>query len=129
MAGSRAGLSSATANIGGTTRAAGSTAAPVQCSTGDLTLDGGGESDAVFVFRPAVRSQHLEVVLINGAQARNVYFQVGSSATLGVGPAIWQGNILAFTSITLNDNVTLNGRALARNAAVTLGNNNVITLP
>ena len=41
----------------------------------------------------------------------------------------WQGNVIALSSITLNDNVTLIGRALARNGAVTLGNNNVITLP
>jgi type VI secretion system secreted protein VgrG len=41
----------------------------------------------------------------------------------------WQGNILSQASITLNDNVTLLGRALARTGAVTLGNNNVITLP
>jgi hypothetical protein len=120
-----------TVNIGGTTRAAG-----VYCSatsilvTGDLTLDGGGDPNAVFVFQAgSTLTTAGNVVLINGAQAKNVYWQVGSSATLGGGPATWQGNILALTSITLNNNVTLNGRALARNGAVTLGTGNTINLP
>jgi hypothetical protein len=119
-----------TTNIGGTTKAAG-----VYCSassmqvTGTLTLDGGGDANAVFVFQAgSTLTTAGAVVLINGAQAKNVYFVVGSSATLGVGSA-WQGNIIAFTSITLNNNVTLTGRALARNGAVTLGNGNIITLP
>ena len=118
------------ADIGGTTKAAG-----VYCSgssiglTGTLTLDGGGDSNATFVFQAgSTLTAAGNVVLINGAQAKNVYFQVGSSATLGTSSQ-FQGNILAFSSITLNDNVTLIGRALARNAAVTLGNNNIITLP
>jgi len=120
-----------TANIGGTTRAPG-----VYCSatsilmTGDLTLDGGGDPNAVFVFQAgSTLTTAGNVVLINGAQAKNVYWQVGSSATLGGGPATFQGNILALTSITLNNNVTLNGRALARNGAVTLGTGNTINLP
>ena len=131
LAGLPCGTVVGTANIGGTTLAAG-----VYCSasslliTGDLTLDGGGDPNATFVFQAgSTLTTSGNIVLINGAQAKNVFFQVGSSATLGVGPATWQGNILAFTSITLNDDVTLNGRALARNGAVTLGNRNVITLP
>ena len=66
--------------------------------------------------------------LSTGARARQVYWQVGSSATL-VTASHWQGNILALTSITLVDNSTLIGRALARNGAVTLGTGNTITLP
>jgi hypothetical protein len=119
-----------TVNIGNTTKATG-----VYCSAssmlvnGNLTLDGGGNVNSTFVFQAgSTLTTAGNIILINGAQARNVYFVVGSSATLGVGSA-WQGNIIAFSSITLNDNVTLTGRALARNAAVTLGNNNVITLP
>jgi hypothetical protein len=119
-----------TANIGNTTKAAG-----VYCSAssmlvnGNLTLDGGGDPNAVFVFQAgSTLTTAGNIILINGAQAKNVYWQVGSSATLGLNSA-WQGNILALSSITLNDNVTLTGRALARNGAVTLGNNNVITLP
>ena len=61
------------------------------------------------------------MVLINGAQECNVFWQVGSSATLGTG-SVFRGTILALSSITLNNSVTVHGRALARNAAVTLDN-------
>jgi len=131
LAGLPCGTVVGTVNIGSTTRAAG-----VYCSatsmlvTGDITLDGGGDVNAVFVFQAgSTLTTAGSVILINGAQARNVYWQVGSSATLGGGPATWQGNILSLTSITLNNGVTLIGRALARNGAVTLGTSNTITLP
>jgi Ice-binding-like len=117
-------------NLGGTTKPAG-----VYCTasgigvTGTLTLDGGGDPNATFIFQAGTSLVTAgNVVLINGAQARNVYWQVGSSATIGTSSQ-WQGNILALTSITLVDNATLLGRALARNGAVSLGTNNVITLP
>lgn len=119
-----------TADLGGTTLAPG-----VYCSgssvgvTGTVTLDGNGDSNALFVIRaPSTLTTAGNVLLQNGAQAKNVYWWVGSSATLGVGSQ-WKGNIIAFTTITLNDNVVLIGRALARNGAVTLGNGNTITLP
>jgi hypothetical protein len=118
------------ADLGGTTMAAG-----VYCSatsigvTGFLTLDGGGDPDATFVFQAGTGLTTAgSIVLINGAQAKNVYWQVGSSATIGTASQ-WKGNILALTSITLVDNANLIGRALARNGAVSLGTNNVITLP
>jgi hypothetical protein len=59
------------------------------------------------------------VVLANGAKACNVFWQVGSSATLGTN-SVFKGNILALTSITITTGVNLEGRALARNGAVTL---------
>jgi hypothetical protein len=131
LAGLPCGTVVGTANIGGSTRPAG-----VYCSassilvTGDLTLDGGGDPNAVFVFQAgSTITTAGNIILINGAQAKNVYWQVGSSGTFGGGPATWQGNILALTTITLNNNVTLIGRALARNGAVTLGTSNTITLP
>jgi hypothetical protein len=118
------------ANLGGTTKAAG-----VYCSastigvTGTLTLDGGGDPDAYFVFQAGSSLTTAgNIVLINRAQAKNVYWQVGSSATIGTASQ-WQGNILALTSITLVDNANLLGRALARNGAVSLGTANIITLP
>jgi hypothetical protein len=118
------------ANLGGTTKAAG-----VYCSatsigvTGVLTLDGGGDPNATFVFQAGTGLTTAgDIVLINGAQAKNVYWQVGSSATIGTASQ-WQGNILALTSITLVDNANLIGRALARNGAVSLGTNNKVTLP
>ena len=119
-----------TADIGGSVLPAG-----VYCSastigvTGSLTLDGGGNPNATFVFQAGSSLTGVgTIVLINGAQAQNVYWVNGAAATIGVGSA-WQGNILAVSSITLNDGVTLLGRALTRIGAVTLGNNNVITLP
>ncbi|MDQ6690137.1 MAG: ice-binding family protein [Gemmatimonadota bacterium] len=119
-----------TVNIGGTTKASGVYCSPSSMLvTGNLTLDGGGNANSTFVFQAGTTLTTAgNIILINGALARNVYFVVGSSATLGVGSQ-WQGNVIALSSITLNDNVTLTGRALARNGAVTLGNNNVITLP
>jgi hypothetical protein len=117
-------------DLGGTTLPAGVYCTAIDIGvTGVLTLDGGGDPDAVFVFQAGTALTTAgDVVLINGAQAKNVYWQVGSSATLGTASQ-WQGNILALTSITLVDTATLNGRALARNGGVTLGSNNTITLP
>jgi len=119
-----------TTDIGGTTKTAG-----VYCSgssigvTGTLTLDGGGDPNARFVFQAGSSLTTAgDVVLINGAQAKNVYWQVGSDATIGTASQ-WKGNIVALTSITLNTTANLIGRALARNGAVTLGTNGVITLP
>ena len=131
LAGMPCGTVIGTADIGGTTRAAG-----VYCSastigvTGVLTLDGGGNPNALFVFQAGSGLTGVGTInLINGAQAKNVYWQVGSSAVIGTG-SNWKGNILSLASITLNDNVTLIGRALARSAgAVTLGTGDTITLP
>jgi hypothetical protein len=118
------------ANLGGTTKPAG-----VYCTasgigvTGTLTLDGGGDPNATFVFQAGSGLTTAgDIVLINGAQAKNVYWQVGSSATIGTGSQ-WKGNIIALSSITLVDDANLLGRALARNGAVSLGTNNTITLP
>lgn len=90
--------------------------------TGTLTLDGGGDPNAVFVFQAGsslTTASSSDVVLINGAQACNVFWQVTSSATLGTGTT-FAGNILALTSITDNSGSTVEGRLLARNGAVTL---------
>ena len=118
------------ADLGGTTKAAG-----VYCTasgigvTGTLTLDGGGDPNANFVFQAGTSIITAgSVVLINGAQAKNVYWLSGSSVTLGTASQ-WKGNVVALTSITLVDNATLLGRALARNGSVTLGTGNTITLP
>jgi hypothetical protein len=98
--------------------------------TGPLVLDGANNSDSVWIFQTdssLTIASGSTVSLINGAQACNVFWQVGSSASLGTG-ATFVGNILALTSISLNDSVTVNGRALARNGAVTLIND-VFTAP
>lgn len=118
------------ADLGGTTIAPG-----VYCSassvglTGVLTLDAQGDPDADFVIQVGSSLTVAgSVNLINGADARNVWWQVGSSATIGTG-SLMKGNIVTLTSITLVDAATLLGRALARNGAVTLGTDNAITLP
>jgi len=90
--------------------------------TGTVTLDAQGDPNAVFIFQVGstlTTSVASRVNLIGGAQACNVSWQIGSSATLGTS-SVFAGNILALTSISMNDGVTLNGRALARNGAVTL---------
>lgn len=68
-----------------------------------------------------------QIILINGAQAKNVYWAVGSSATLGSNSA-FIGQISAHVSIIVNPGTTVLGRLLAE-AAVTLAGNNQITLP
>jgi hypothetical protein len=94
--------------------------------TGTLTLNGLGNSDALFVIRTGstlTTASNSSIVLVNGADGCNVFFTVGSSATLGTGTA-FEGNILALTSISLNTMATINdGRALAQNGAVTLDTN------
>jgi hypothetical protein len=93
--------------------------------TGTVTLNGQGNANSIFVFQigsaltTAVGSQ---VTLTNGAQAANIFWQVGSSATLGVG-SIFNGTILAMVSVTVNTGAALNGRALAQTGAVTLATN------
>ncbi len=93
--------------------------------TGQLTLDAQGDPAAQFVFEigsALTTASASSVRLINGASPCNVYWQVGSSATLGSTTA-FQGNVLALTSITLNNNANVIGRVLARNGAVTLDDN------
>jgi type VI secretion system secreted protein VgrG len=96
--------------------------------TGTLTLD--GDANTVFVFQigsTLTTASSSAVLMTGGALAKNVFWQVGSSATLGTGTA-FRGNIVALSSITLNNATTLSGRALARNGAVTM-DTNAVALP
>jgi hypothetical protein len=106
--------------------------APSLHLTGTLTLDGQGDENAVFIFQtPAstlVTASASRVVLIGGAQACNLVWQVGSSATLGT-DSFFKGNILALQSITVNHGTTVDGTVLARNAAVTLDDNTISRAP
>lgn len=95
--------------------------------TGTLTLDAQGDSSAVFIFQVGstlTTASGSHVTLINGAQACNVFWQIGSSATLGTS-SVMSGNILALTSISVNNGVTVQGRTLARNGAVTLNDDTI----
>jgi hypothetical protein len=95
--------------------------------TGTLTLNAHGNKNATFIFQAGsslTTASASDVKLVNGAQACNVYWQVGSSATLGTGSNL-RGTILALTSITLTTGATVEGRVLARNGAVTLDTNTI----
>ncbi|KJY17566.1 hypothetical protein VR43_29365, partial [Streptomyces sp. NRRL S-104] len=116
------------ADIGGQTLAPGVyTASSTLNLTGTVTLDGQNNPEAVFIFQipsTLITAPASVVALINGANACNVFWQVGSSATLDTNTQ-FKGNILALTSITLNSGAVLEGRALARNGAVTLDTNTI----
>jgi len=103
------------------------TSSTVMLSAGNVTLDALGDANAVFIFQIGSTLTTIgstQVVLAGGAQAKNVFWQVGSSATLGTN-SIFQGAIMALQSITLDTGATLHGRALARNGAVTLDSNTI----
>jgi hypothetical protein len=92
--------------------------------TGQLTLNGNG----VYVFQigsTLTTGSKSAVVLANGALAGNVFWQVGSSSTLGTGTA-FAGNLIAFTSDTVTIGVSVAGRVFALGGAVTLDTNNII---
>lgn len=97
----------------------------------DLTLDAQGDANAVWIFQMPSSTltvgNAINVTLTNGASAKNIFWQVGSSATIGT-TAQMKGNILADQSITLQTGAVLLGRALTRIAAVTL-DSNAVTLP
>jgi LPXTG-motif cell wall-anchored protein/uncharacterized repeat protein (TIGR01451 family) len=98
--------------------------------TGILTLNAQSNYDSVFIFKigsTLTTASGSSVVFTNNTQACNVFWQVGSSATLGTNTS-FRGSILALTSVTLNNGATLEGRALARTGAVTL-DTNIITRP
>ncbi len=109
--------------LGGTTLKPGVYASDTLGLTGTLTLDG----DGVYIFQAGstlITAPSSKVALVNGASACKVYWQVGSSATLDTATS-FKGTIMALTSIALNNGATLQGRALARNGAVTMDHNTI----
>jgi hypothetical protein len=117
-------------NLGGLTLPPGlyKSTSSLAISSGDLTLDAQGDANAVFIFQMAstlTTTTSRAVILTGGAKASNVFWQVGSSATLGA-TSVFKGTIMADQSITLNTGAALEGRALARIAAVTLATNAVV---
>ncbi len=116
-------VTSVPTELGGTTLKPGVYASDTLGLTGTLTLDG----DGVFIFQAGstlITASNSKVALINGASACKVFWQVGSSATLGTTTA-FKGTIMALTSIALQTGATLQGRALARNGAVTMDHNTI----
>jgi hypothetical protein len=127
-----------TADIGGQTLPSGIYIATTTLGiTGNLTLDGGGDPNAAWIFKVGsalttaaggVGTPASQILLIGSAQAHNVFWQIGSSATLGTN-SLFQGTIMANATITLTTGATLNGRALDRSAAVALDSNPVNVPP
>ncbi|WP_433558918.1 ice-binding family protein [Pseudonocardia xinjiangensis] len=96
--------------------------------TGTVTLDALGDRNAEWIFQigsTLTTATASSVLLINGATARNVIWQIGTSATLGINTA-FAGRILAAVSITVNAGVSVNGQVLARDGAVTLDTNIIV---
>jgi len=105
-------------------------------SQGNLTLDAAGDTNAIWVFQMPASSLTVgtfkQVLLIHGAQAKNVFWQVGSAATIGYGSTM-VGTIIADAGVTISTagqliQTTLNGRAIGLNASVTMVNTTV-TVP
>ena len=95
--------------------------------TGTLTLDGQNDPNSVFVFQVGSSLSTLalsSVLLINQASACRIFWQIGSSATLGAGSS-FSGSVVALTSIALTAGATVSGRVLALNGAVTMDTNRV----
>lgn len=113
--------------LGATTKTAGvyDAASGTFQITGTLTLDAQGDPNAVFVFKTAstlITAGASNINLINNAQSCNVFWQVGTSATIGT-TSTFKGNLMALTSVTLTNGASVEGRILTRNAAVTLDTN------
>jgi len=119
-------------DLGGMTLTSGVYAFPNTSAqlTGALTLDAAGDPNAVFVFKigsTLTTASASSVLLIGDASPCNVYWQIGSSATLGTGTS-FAGSIMALTSTTLTTGATVEGRVLARHGSVTL-DSNLINVP
>jgi hypothetical protein len=98
-------------------------------SAGEVTLDAQGDPNAVFIFKVGsslTTGSATKVLLVNGAQPCNVFWEIGASATLGTN-STFAGTVMALTTITAQTGATLDGRLLARNGAVNLDTNTITT--
>lgn len=117
-------------NIGGLTLTPGlyKSTSSLAISSGDLTFDAKGNANAVFIIQIAsafTTTSGRKVFLTGGAQASNIFWQVGSSATIGT-TSVMKGTFLVMQSISFNTGATLDGRALARTGAVTMAGNTIV---
>ncbi|MPM29810.1 hypothetical protein SDC9_76351 [bioreactor metagenome] len=122
-------------DLGGMTLAPGiyRTTSSLLIQSGDLTLDAQGDVNAGWIFQIAsdfttVGGAGGNIILTGGAKAENVYWQVGSSATIGDFTS-FKGNVLALSSVTMNSGATAQGRMLARNGSVVMTSTNIINKP
>ena len=120
----RAAGSTIAGDLGGMTLAPGvyKSTSTLEITTADVTLDAGGNPNAVFIFQIASSftvAVGRSVILSGGAQASRITWQVGSSATVNSNANV-SGNIIALTTVSMGTGATLNGRAMARNGSVTL---------
>jgi hypothetical protein len=117
-----------TADLGGQTLTTGVyKSASSLAVTGTLTLDAENDPNAVFIFQAGstlTSASSATIALVNGADACNVFWQVGSSATFGT-DTVFVGHVMALTSITANTRATFQGQLLAQNGAVTLDTNTI----
>jgi len=117
-------------NLGGLTLTPGlyKSTSTLGISSGDLTFDAKGNADAVFIIQIAstlTTSPGRKVNLAGGAKASNIFWQVGTSATFGT-TSVFKGTIMAMQAITFNTGATLDGKALARIAGVTMAGNTIV---
>ncbi len=117
-------------NIGGLTLTPGlyKSTGSLEISSGDLTIDAKGDANAVFIIQIAsslTTTSGRKVILSGGALASNIFWQVGTSATLGTN-SVFKGTIMADQSISLNTGAVIEGRLFARIAAITLSSNTIV---
>jgi len=122
-------------DIGGSTLLPGiyKSSSTLKVQAGNLTLDAQGNSNSFWVFQvtdalTTIGGAGGNVILANGAKAENIFWQIGSSATIGSNTT-FKGNVLALTSITLDPGATIEGRLLAINGSIVLSDANIIDKP
>lgn len=117
----------ADADFAGETLVPGLYGGPTLGNTGQMTLDAQGDPNAVWIFQAEstlITASGSSILLVNGADPCNVYWQIGSSATLGTN-STFVGTVMALTSITAQTGATIEGRLLARNGSTTLDSNTI----